>query len=319
MIRTAKPKSAAGKRALKKKAPQVSESIKSGLFIRGSTTSDIVHTALKDLYSLKKPNAVLFSKKNDIHPFDNPQPIEFFADRNDAALFCIATHSKKRPHNLIFVRTFDYRVLDMVELGLDWFTPMAEIMGEKASVSSRPLMIFQGDLFETNETYKQIRSLFLDFFRGEVADQVNLKGLEYVITLTASSVDGKIYFRTYNTQMKKSGTKLPRVELEDMGPSMDFTLRRSTFAPDDVRKEAMKVPKVLKPTKVKNIEYDPIGDKLGRIHLGKQDLNKMQTRKMKGLKRSKSLVESETQKEGEIQKGDRGGRLKKRKNGDQEE
>lgn len=35
----------------------------------------------------------------------------------------------------------------------------------------------------------------------------------------------------------------------------------------------------------KNIETDIIGDKLGRIHTGKQDLNKLQSRKMKGLKR----------------------------------
>ncbi|KAG9713087.1 hypothetical protein KCU73_g16634, partial [Aureobasidium melanogenum] len=32
---------------------------------------------------------------------------------------------------------------------------------------------------------------------------------------------------------------------------------------------------------------DIIGDKVGRIHLGKQDLNDMQTRKMKGLKRNR--------------------------------
>lgn len=37
----------------------------------------------------------------------------------------------------------------------------------------------------------------------------------------------------------------------------------------------------------KNIETDLIGDKVGRIHVGKQDLDQMQTRKMKGLKRSR--------------------------------
>ena len=35
----------------------------------------------------------------------------------------------------------------------------------------------------------------------------------------------------------------------------------------------------------KNVEIDTIGDKLGRIHVGIQDLRKLQTRKMRGLKR----------------------------------
>ena len=35
----------------------------------------------------------------------------------------------------------------------------------------------------------------------------------------------------------------------------------------------------------KNVETDLMGDKMGRIHLGRQDLNQLQTRKMKGLKR----------------------------------
>ena len=30
---------------------------------------------------------------------------------------------------------------------------------------------------------------------------------------------------------------------------------------------------------------DIIGDKIGRVHTGKQDLSKLQTRKMKGLKK----------------------------------
>jgi ribosome production factor 2 len=34
-----------------------------------------------------------------------------------------------------------------------------------------------------------------------------------------------------------------------------------------------------------------MGDKVGRIHMGKQDLNQLQTRKMKGLKRSRDVVD----------------------------
>lgn len=41
------------------------------------------------------------------------------------------------------------------------------------------------------------------------------------------------------------------------------------------------------PKSRKNIETDIVGDKIGRIHLGKQDLSELQTRKMKGLKRER--------------------------------
>lgn len=37
----------------------------------------------------------------------------------------------------------------------------------------------------------------------------------------------------------------------------------------------------------KNVETDVVGDKVGRIHLGRQDLGNLQTRKMKGLKRGR--------------------------------
>ena len=37
----------------------------------------------------------------------------------------------------------------------------------------------------------------------------------------------------------------------------------------------------------KNIDTDVVGDKIGRIHLGTQDLSELQTRKMKGLKRNR--------------------------------
>ena len=50
----------------------------------------------------------------------------------------------------------------------------------------------------------------------------------------------------------------------------------------------------------KNVETDTVGDKIGRIHLGRQDLSELQTRKMKGLKRSRDLVEEEEQRNGDV-------------------
>ena len=44
--------------------------------------------------------------------------------------------------------------------------------------------------------------------------------------------------------LKKSGSRLPRVELEEMGPRMDLTLRRSHLASDDLFNTACKQVKV---------------------------------------------------------------------------
>lgn len=48
------------------------------------------------------------------------------------------------------------------------------------------------------------------------------------------------------------------------------------------------------------METDIVGDKVGRIHLGKQDLRELQTRKMKGLKRGRN-TDDEGEGEGNIE------------------
>lgn len=45
---------------------------------------------------------------------------------------------------------------------------------------------------------------------------------------------------------KKSGCKIPRIELEDMGPSLDLVIRRTHLASDDLYKLSLKQPKALK-------------------------------------------------------------------------
>ncbi len=76
-----------------------------------------------------------------------------------------------------------------------------------------------------------------------------------------------------------------------MGPSIDFMMRRHLPADVDLLKQALKRPKIKKTDiekglgkKVKNKEVDEMGDLRGRVHIAKQDLNKLQMRKMKGLK-----------------------------------
>ena len=48
----------------------------------------------------------------------------------------------------------------------------------------------------------------------------------------------------------------------------------------------------LQPKKVKNVSYDSFGSKLGRVHMQRQDFSKLQTRKIKGLKRPRDEIRS---------------------------
>ncbi|KAF9115219.1 rRNA-binding ribosome biosynthesis protein rpf2 [Mortierella sp. AM989] len=293
MLRTITPRNARVKRVLKNREAKTEENIKTAIFIRGSQTSQIVNDALSDLYMLKKPHAINFTKKNQIHPFEDQSNLQFFSQKNDASLFIIGTHSKKRPHTLTFARMFDHQLLDMIEVSVEQGTPMRDFKTPKSAIGMKPCFMFNGDMWDQNPNYIMFKSMLLDFYHGQTVDKVALAGLEYVISVTAGPMTsegkpGKIYLRTYTISLKRSGVKLPRIELEEMGPSMDMTFGRIMEAKPDVWKQSLRVPKELKPKKKKNISRDEMGDTVGRIHLGKQDFDKIQTRKMKGLKKRTS-------------------------------
>jgi ribosome production factor 2 len=47
---------------------------------------------------LKRPHAIPFSKKNEVHPFEptGVQSLEFWSTKNDATFFVVGTNTKKR-------------------------------------------------------------------------------------------------------------------------------------------------------------------------------------------------------------------------------
>jgi ribosome production factor 2 len=253
-----------------------------------------VQLALADFNLLKTPLSVKFTKKNPIHPFEDVASLEFLSEKNDCALILLGLHSKKRPHALTLIRLYGHKVLDMLELYIDpeIFRTISQFKGAKASVGLKPMMSFSGTLFDspTPNAYTLAKSMFIDLFRGQEASSIDVEGLQYMIHIAAAEEqDGQplpqIHLRVYRIVTKKSGQKLPIVETEEMGPRIDFRVGRTKEADEAIMKEALKKPKQLQPKAKKNIETDPIGDKIGRIHMGKQDLSNLQTRKMKGLNR----------------------------------
>ena len=303
MIRTVKPKNNRAKRALEKKESKLVENVKKALFIPGQTSNKLMHDVMVDLSALKKPYIKRFERKNDIHPFEDTAQLEFFSEKNDTSLMVLSTSSKKRKNNLTFVRTFGYKIYDMIELMIAENCKLLDDFKKQTfSVGLKPMFTFQGSAFDTHPVYKQVKSLFLDFFRGETSDLQDVAGLQHVISITLQGdfQDGEalpnVLFRVYKLRTYRSdqgGRKLPRVELSEIGPRLDFKIGRIHTPSGDMVKEALKVARNLEPKTVKNIERDTMGDKIGRIHLGKQDLGQLQTRKMKGLKSRFDIVDSD--------------------------
>eukprot|EP00933_Yihiella_yeosuensis_P008398 TRINITY_DN113812_c0_g1_i1.p1 TRINITY_DN113812_c0_g1~~TRINITY_DN113812_c0_g1_i1.p1 ORF type:complete len:339 (-),score=82.34 TRINITY_DN113812_c0_g1_i1:258-1274(-) len=285
------PKTRKGRKILKDREPQIIEDAKTCLIIRGNRSSHDVTNLLRDLHSVRTPLATLFMRKHEEHPFEDVQRLEQLCKKEDHSLFAFGSSSKKRPCRLILGRLFDGSLLDMQEFGVEGYKGMSSFHSkQKESIAgSKPLVIFQGSAFETDDRVKRAKSLLLDFFSGPRPEKVMLNGLDHAVVCTAldagsggssSSSDApasKVMVRRYRLSMQKSGSRLPRVEIEETGPSFSLTLDRTRDPEKDRWKQAIKVPKAAKPKKEKNISHNSLGRKIGKFHLGKQDYNQIHT------------------------------------------
>ncbi|TFJ82735.1 hypothetical protein NSK_005928 [Nannochloropsis salina CCMP1776] len=286
-------------RLLKAKEPKLVEDGKQALFLKGTKCPQLLQTVLRDLTKLLKPNAKFLSRKNEIRPFEDVISLEFLADKNDCALFCFGSHSKKRPQNLIIGRTYDKHLLDMVEFGVSSVEGLDAVKAtEKKRCGSKPCLIFAGDGWHQDATLERIQNLFMDFFRVDEVNKVALAGIDAVTSFTAMGTDS-ILVRNYHVKFKKSQGRVPNVLLEAMGPNFTLTVRRHQLAAPDLWRTACKQPKGLRPKKVKNESTNVLGETVGRVHVGRQDLASMRVKRVKALRKGRGERE-----EGEAETGD---------------
>uniref|UniRef100_A0A1I7S740 Ribosome production factor 2 homolog n=1 Tax=Bursaphelenchus xylophilus TaxID=6326 RepID=A0A1I7S740_BURXY len=280
-----KAKTRRGKKFLEDRAPKITENDKNTLLLKGGKTNETLQSFLTDIHALKKPLVEKLKYRNPIHLFDEESFICKMSHKYDSSIFCMIANSKKHPNMVCIGRMFDYELLDLVELRLSNYVPQSSFKNGSVGAETKPCIVLNGSLFEVDDSFKRVGNMLVDFFRGAVVDSIRLQGLELVISLTATA-DGKVLMRTYRSILKKSSGSSPRVELVDLGPHADFEIVRSKFASDSLMKKATKKPKVVNKMR-KNTSLDPFETKLARIHVGKQDLNSIQTRKVKALKRKK--------------------------------
>ncbi len=141
---------------------------------------------------------------------NDPTPVERLCYLRDCPLVAIANHTKKRPNDLTIGRLYNHHMLDLVQFEVSNYAPLSSFTVEKSASGSKPCFVLSGEAFNTSEDMKTIGNVFVDFFRGQQVDQINLQGLDHVIILTAND-DKTILFRHYRIKLKKSGTKVSRL------------------------------------------------------------------------------------------------------------
>ncbi|CAG9462405.1 unnamed protein product [Pedinophyceae sp. YPF-701] len=284
-MRVAKTKK--GKRYLESRAPKIDENTKKLLLVKGRKTSQVVKDLMRDFGRLKGLDKRVMQRNNEISPFEpgGEEPLEHLSDRNDCSLFLLGSHSKKRPHNITLGRMFDYRLLDMIELGVTGYRSMDSFRGAAAALQSgnKACMCFLGSEFESDSALATAKSLLCDLLRGPEVPSVNLKGLDHVICCCAA--DGRIMLRQYAIALKKSGTRVPRVALTEAGPSVDLVVRRVRVADPERMKEASKRHKEKGRSKIKNAGFDSMLGKVGKVYMPQQDVGEIAMKKTKGTKR----------------------------------
>ncbi|KAL0347096.1 UNVERIFIED_CONTAM: Ribosome production factor 2 [Sesamum calycinum] len=293
MMRIKTPKKGRIKRELEKRAPKLVETGKKTLILHGTKTSSVLNSVLTEIYHLKKDDSVKYSRKNDnIRPFESggETSLEFFSLKTDCSLFVFGSHSKKRPNNLVIGRTYDHHIYDLIEVGVENFRSMGSFSYDKKlapQIGSKPFFAFIGEAFESVDELKHLKEILLDLFRGEVVTNLNLAGLDRVYLCTALSPN-RIFFSHCALRLKKSGTVVPRMELVEVGPSMDMVVRRHRNPEDSLRKEAMKTAPELKKKKEKNVVKDAIQGKIGKIYIPDQKVGSVPlANKAKGVKRER--------------------------------
>lgn len=196
----------------------------------------------------------------------------------------------------------------MIEVGITRFKSMDDYGGKvpKKRVGSKPLMLFLGDNWQQNDNSRRLQSFFVDFYRGDPVDKLVVQGLDHLMVFALTEKEDNsnittmtVHQRTYFCKLKKNpngstdGNKTPLPFLTPCGPDIDMVVRRDQWASQELWRAATKQPAATKKKKTKNQCTNVFGETIGRLHMDKQDIDKLQGKKSKSLRRAERMEADE--------------------------
>ena len=280
-----KAKTHKGKKYLESLLPKLIEDPKQSIFINTQSANEITRLALNEIYLLRKDYSTKLTKKELIHNIaENKLDVQFLCEKNNASLFSFATDTKRNPMSITFGSLFNHEILDYFEFEITNFVPCEYFKAfTQIDTYMKPVLIFQGEIFESNFEFERVKKFFIDFFRLYPVENAVISELRRVIVFTCDNDEQIIKLRCYQVNGNIEEGTFKDVTLEEIGPSFDFKKKHFELANIDLYNKALKQPKAVTGTKEKNIEHNGLGEKRGRLHMQKQNLNAVSLRKFKKI------------------------------------
>ena len=284
-----KAKTHKGKVHLNSLLPKLIEDPKQCVYINTKSSSEIMRMVLNDLYLLRRDYSKKLNQKEEISNYQQSKnDIEYLFDKNNCWFFTYTTDKKKKSMNIVMGLLFNKVVLDVFEFEVVNYIPISYFKNNEIDSFMKPVLIFQGEIFESDPSYERLKKFFIDYFRLYNVEQPIISELRRVIVFSCDS-DKIVKMRCYQVDGAIDEEHLNKIDLTEIGPSIDFKERSFDLAGIDQYNKAMRQPKALKEKKEKNIEKNALGEKHGRIHMQKQNLNAMALRKYKKVAKKKKF------------------------------
>ena len=276
-----------GKLFLESLMPKMIEDPKQCLFINTKNSTELMRMVLNDLYLIRRDFSKKLTKKEEIvNVIENRDSIEFLCKKNNTTFFALSSHNKKHPMNLTLGCLYDFHLLDYFDFEVTNFLPKSYFKVDTVINSDlKPIIIFQGELFESDFNYDRLKKFFIDFFQLYDKENIVISEMRRIIAISIENDEKIVKIRNYQINGNlNSKANLSKINLIEIGPSFDLKERKFTLADEVLYKKALKQPKGIKETKEKNIEKNKIlGEKRGRIHMQKQNLGAVSLKKFKKI------------------------------------
>ena len=276
-----------GKLYLESLMPKMIEEPKQCLFINTQNSTELMRMVLNEFYLMRKDYSKKLTKKEEIvNVIENRDSIEFLCKKNNSTFFALSSHNKKHPMNITLGCLFDFHLLDYFDFEVTNFLPMSYFKTDTVINSDlKPIIIFQGELFESDFNYDRLKKFFIDFFQLYDKESIIISEMRRIMAISIEKDEKIVKIRNYQINGNlTSKANLSKINLIEIGPSFDLKERRFTLGDEVLYKKTLKQPKGIKEAKEKNIEKNKIlGEKRGRIHMQKQNLSAVSLKKFKKI------------------------------------